>query len=99
MRETVLQSKCNKTLRQLNIPFIHVPSRAAKMCNTLKHWPDLIILYKNKIFGIELKSKGGSLSKGQKDMFEILHSHGMQIRICFDYDQFINVLTEFGIVR
>jgi hypothetical protein len=69
-------------------------------------WPDFLILY-GTLFGIELKRRGGRLSKtklvrtpggalreliGQEEMFPRLERAGMQIAVCHSPDEVLTWL-------
>jgi hypothetical protein len=99
MTETQFQKQCNKILRDLDIPFYHVSSKAAKNCKTAANMPDLIIFYNGYVIAIELKAEGGVLSEGQRKELQRLYKQGVHTRVCFTFDHFWQMLCEFGIVK
>lgn len=99
MSESDLQKAIHKTLKQLNIEFYHCSSKAARVCKTLKDMPDIIMFHKGRSFALELKSKGGTLSPGQKRALQKLHQHGVFTRVIFTYDGFMDFLKEYHIIR
>ena len=75
-------------------------------------WPDILIIYQGKTFGLELKRPGAELSRtrigrthsgapriyeGQKDVFPKLQAAGMVIGIARSVDEAIAVLQAWGI--
>jgi hypothetical protein len=75
-------------------------------------WPDLIIIFDGRIFGLELKRKGGRLSKtrvsrtrrgsprildGQKDVFKRLAAAGMTIAVAHSVDEMLAQLARWDI--
>jgi len=89
------------------------PAAAARLCRLgLKTgWPDLIIVYAGRIFGIELKAAGGELSHtvmrrtkrgkriviGQQQRHIWLREAGMQIAVCRTLDMVIAQLRAWEI--
>jgi hypothetical protein len=74
-------------------------------------WPDLIIIFDGRIFGLEVKRKGGRLSKtrvsrtrrgsprildGQEDVFKRLAAAGMTIAVAHSVDEMLNLLRDWG---
>lgn len=75
-------------------------------------WPDLIIVFEGLVFGIELKRRGGRLSKtrvgrtrrgapriyeGQEDTFPRLRAAGMTIGIAHSVDELLAQIRVWGI--
>jgi hypothetical protein len=75
-------------------------------------WPDLFIIYQALVFGIELKKRGGQLSKtriardrrgqmriyeGQEDVFPRLFAAGMPIAIVHSVDEMLEQIQRWGI--
>jgi hypothetical protein len=75
-------------------------------------WPDLIIIFDGRIFGLELKRKGGRLSKtrvsrtrrgsprildGQEDVFKRLAAAGMTIAVAHSVDEMLGQLAAWYI--
>lgn len=90
-----------------NVPL--PPEYAAKLARfgLKRGWPDILISY-NGIYGLELKRKGGGLSKsrlvrtrsgaqrlveGQADVFPRLERSGMRIAVCHDVDEVMDALV------
>jgi hypothetical protein len=74
-------------------------------------WPDLILVWDSRIYGIELKKPGSPLSKtrlvrtkrggmreliGQTARFERLSRQGMRIAICHDVPEVMAALKGWG---
>lgn len=75
-------------------------------------WPDILVIHAGDVFGIELKRKGGGLSKtrigrtrrgamrvyeGQEDVFPRLQLAGMRIAVCTDEDEVMAALLRWGV--
>jgi hypothetical protein len=89
------------------------PRYAAKLARLgLKRgWPDIQIVHAGRIFGVELKRRGGRLSRtrlvrtkrgalrelaGQADEFPRLQAAGMTIAVCTSVPQVLAMLTAWG---
>ncbi len=90
------------------------PAQAAKLnrMGLKRGWPDILVLH-GKLHGIELKRRGGQLSKtrivrtrrgtprilaGQVDVFAELEAAGMQkIAICYSVDDVMATLERWAI--
>jgi hypothetical protein len=74
--------------------------------------PDMLIVHNRRVFGVELKRRGGSLSKtrivrtrrggprelaGQVDVFERLRAAGMAIAVCEETADVLAALTMWEI--
>lgn len=94
-----------------NVPL--PPEYAAKLSRLgLKRgWPDILILHQ-RLFGIEIKRRGGGLSKtrtvrtrsgaqrvllGQEEVFPALEAAGMRIAVCHDQDEVLDALVAWGL--
>ena len=94
-----------------NVPL--PPEYGAKLARLglRRGWPDILIVH-HGIFGIELKRKGGGLSKtrivrtrsgaprileGQADVFPRLIGAGMPIAVCHDQDEVMDALVGWGL--
>jgi hypothetical protein len=75
-------------------------------------WPDVLIIYQGLSFGIEIKARGGKLSKtrigrtkrgglqvfeGQEDVFARLGSAGMSIAVVHGVDEMLAAIRNWGI--
>jgi len=95
-----------------NVPL--PPEYAAKLARfgLARGWPDILAIYDGRIFGIELKRRGGGLSKtrvvrtrsgaqrlleGQADVFPRLTAAGMRIAVCHDVDEVLKALAAWGL--
>jgi hypothetical protein len=99
MSESELQENVSKTLRDLNIPFYHASSRAARQCVCLKNMPDIIFFKGGESYCLELKSKGGRLSSGQEKELKRLHEEGMHVKVIFTYDGFLETMKDWGLIK
>lgn len=89
-----------------NVPL--PPEYAAKLARfgLARGWPDILISY-NGLYGLELKRRGGGLSKtrlvrtrsgaqrlveGQADVFPRLERSGMRIAVAHDLDEVMDAL-------
>lgn len=54
--------------------------------------PDLVVLFKGKVFFVELKTKKGKQSKEQKEFAKILQEHGYTYLVWRSLDDCINFL-------
>jgi hypothetical protein len=123
--ESDIHEACASALDRLLLPpatWATYPAGAAKLTGAqqaaysrkgLKRgWPDLLVLYGGSIYGIELKRRGGRLSKtrvgrtrsgapriyaGQEDVFPKLEAAGMQIAVCHSVDEMIAQLARWQI--
>ena len=89
---------------------VPLPARFAAKLNRMglqRGWPDFLVIYE-RIYGIELKRRGGRLSTtrivrtrrggprvliGQTEMFPRLQRAGMTISVCHDTDEVLAALT------
>jgi len=96
--ETNLQKECNDILRKLHIPFIHIPSRAARKCQTITGWPDLFFWDKGKWYAYELKVKHGRTHSAQDQMLRSLRANGAVVRIITSIKGFLSELEREGVL-
>lgn len=90
------------------------PAAAAKLARMglQRGWPDLLILFGGRLYGIELKRAGGQLSKsrtvrtrrgglkyldGQADVFPRLLAAGMTIAVCNSVDDVLAKLQQWNV--
>lgn len=59
--------------------------------------PDLVLIYRGKAFGLELKAKNGSLQDSQRDTFPKLQGAGMRIEVARSHSEAIERIKEMGI--
>lgn len=99
-------------------PAGHIPLPAAAAAALFRvgmkrSWPDVILLHDGRIYGIEIKTVDGELSRtrmvrakksgrlrlveGQRDVFPRLERCGMTIGICRSVDGVIDQLRTWGI--
>jgi hypothetical protein len=69
-----------------------------KRMGTKAGTPDLLIVARGRLFGLELKSGRGRLSAAQKDCHAALRRAGAVIGVAGDVDQALDLLGEWGIV-
>lgn len=100
------------------MPVGHVqlaPAQAARLSRigVKRGYPDIFVLFEGRLWGIELKRRGGRLSKtriartrrgsprlleGQEDVFPRLLAAGVaEIAVCDDVDQVVTVLRRWKI--
>jgi hypothetical protein len=75
-------------------------------------WPDVLIIYEGLTFGIEIKARGGKLSKtrigrskrgglqvfeGQEDVFARLMAAGVSIAVVHGVDEMLAAIRNWGI--
>ncbi len=68
-----------------------------KRMGLAKGWPDLLIIYRGNLIGIELKVAGGSISPEQKHIGAMFIAHGFAWGIARSLDDVEAILTEQGI--
>ena len=90
------------------------PQFAAKLSRLglQRGWPDILVVHDRRLYGIELKRRGGRLSKtrivrtkrggwrmltGQEDMFPRLERAGMAIGVCRSVDEVLAMLRAWGV--
>jgi hypothetical protein len=95
-----------------NVPL--PPQFAAKLylMGLKRGWPDFLVIHDGHVYGIELKAKGGALSKtkmvrtkrgtlklveGQSDVFPRLEAAGMRIAVCRSVDEVLAALQAWGV--
>jgi hypothetical protein len=59
--------------------------------------PDIVICYRGKALGLELKGRTESFSEAQALAFPKLRDAGMRIEVARDRDQALNRLREMGV--
>jgi len=89
--EKELQRDTDDYLRAKGYPFLHM----WKAKGNKKGWPDLTILLPNgKTLYVELKVKGGYLTKEQKLFIMDAERLGHTVKICTSIEQVIEVIRE-----
>jgi hypothetical protein len=90
------------------------PAETARLarCGLKRGMPDIFLFYEGLIFGIELKRRGGRLSKtrvgrtrsgaprvyeGQEDVFPRLREAGMAIAVCRSVEEMLAQVARWGI--
>ena len=71
--------------------------RKMKTHGTVAGWPDLELLYKGKMYFIELKTTKGRVRPVQFDCHQRLYEAGSTVFVCRSIDEVGNALTFFGI--
>jgi len=103
--ESALQEQCEQYLKILRIPFIRIPDSIYRLINSgkipinvklkisqyLKGLPDLTILFKNKYLCVELKSKKGKQTQGQKNFQKTVGDNYYLVR---SFDAFRSLVDE-----
>ena len=90
-KESELQRTTDAYLTAKGYPFLHI--RKAK--GNRKGWPDLTILLPNgKTLYVELKVKGGRLTKEQKKFIIDADSLGHQVKICTSIESVIEAIRD-----
>jgi len=88
--ESTLLKKCTDFLRRNNIKYFHDYSRGVNEPGILDLY---IFMAKRRLVVIELKIKGGRLSKEQKEWISYLSYHGYEVyRNVKSYKKFIEIL-------
>ena len=59
--------------------------------------PDIVICYRGKALGLELKARTESFSEAQAVTFPKLRDAGMRIEVARDQDQALNRLRDMGV--
>jgi len=97
--EARLQAQCEEWLEICKIDYLHIPNQAFQgnrnvASKYLKGWPDFIILTKsekdNRALFIELKTKQGELTQGQKNRMKNLNYFVVR-----SLDDFVEKVEEF----
>jgi hypothetical protein len=88
--ERELQRQCEQLLNLRGIPYMHIPARAKHSAG----WPDLTFPRPSdgRFVAVELKTKDGKLSPGQKDTLVVLGAKGAIVAVCRTFDEFRAVL-------
>ena len=90
------------------------PAQAARLyrMGLCRGWPDILIIHDGCVFGIELKTRTGVLSKtrivrtrsggarvvvGQRDMHTRLLASGMRLAVCRSLDGVLSQINAWGI--
>ena len=68
-----------------------------KACGLKMGMPDILVLYPGVVVGIELKGRGGVLSKAQKAMHPILLDAGMRLFVCSSVKMVLESLKDVGV--
>jgi hypothetical protein len=55
--------------------------------------PDILVFYRARTLGIELKTEQGTLSKEQEEMFPLLNKAGVVIEVCRSVEEVLEALT------
>ena len=105
--ERDLHKSCIQLLRHAappNCVFFHIPSGEYRRKATaallqamgvVPGLPDLVLIYKARILGIELKSTKGRLNPAQKNMHECLRAAGCLVTVVRNIEEFITVVNSF----
>jgi hypothetical protein len=62
-----------------------------KAMGVLAGFPDLIIIAKNKVFFIEMKSDKGKLTDNQENVHDALRNNGLFVYTVNDFDSFMSI--------
>lgn len=90
--ESKLQAKCEAWCKVQGFPFLSF-HKSKKVKDILPAgWPDMLIVLKNRVIFIELKSKEGRLSPEQKATRIAFLSLGHTVHECRSYRKFLEVV-------
>ena len=112
VKEEVIQTFAERTLNLLKIPFVHIPACVYRAtfksgylslnekrlaAEYIEGVVDLLIFFPDgRYVVVELKRKGGTVRKEQKEFMRrigVEHS-----RLCYSIDEFLDVLKEYGYI-
>jgi hypothetical protein len=95
-----------------NVPLAREYASKLSRLGLQRGWPDIVLLFEGRIYGLEIKKPGGVLSRtrivrtrsgapreliGQVDRFARLRAAGMTIEVVNSVDQAISVLYSWGL--
>ena len=59
--------------------------------------PDLLMLWRGRVCGVELKGPGGTVSEVQQQMHRKLHACGVPVAVCRSLEEVADALREWGV--
>lgn len=90
----------------------HAETARLSAVGAKRGWPDINIIYAEQIYGLEIKRRGGTLSKtrvgrtkrgelrvyqGQQEIFPLLEAAGMKIAVVHSVGEMLTQLSEWKI--
>ena len=88
-KETDFQTWAGGVLDKLHIKWYHISSKNKFVKRGI---PDLLCWYRGRSFVIELKVKGGRLSKEQKKEIAEFKEQDINAHVCYTQEEFLKVL-------
>jgi hypothetical protein len=79
-------------LSRRGIPYIK--ARTDKASTIRKGWPDITAMHSGKVCCVELKAKGGTLSKDQRECISDLESAGIPVTVAFNFDTTLSFILK-----
>ncbi len=89
-KEAQLQRDCEEYLTKIGAWWLHLRNAKRNKVGV----PDLIIVYRGKIYGIELKSRGGKATKEQLINLAYLKAQGAVTGVIRSFEEFREILEE-----
>lgn len=111
MREDAVQMALMRFLDVLAMPgavFWHCPNGGSRGRGEAGRFqalgvkagiPDVLILYRGHLYGLELKADAGRVSPEQKSMADALGAAGATVSVAFGLDAALAQLTAWGVMR
>lgn len=89
-KESQLQRDCEEYLTKIGAWWLHLRNAKRNKVGV----PDLLIVYHGKVYGIELKSRGGKATKEQMINLAYLKAQGATTGIARTFEEFRKILEE-----
>lgn len=86
--ERDLQRLCENYLRQHEVEFLHLSSRAREK----EGWPDLVFPLNGQFVAVELKTASGQLSDAQKKTLNRLATNGASCHVVRRFEDFRQIV-------
>lgn len=88
-REDPLQRSCEEYLQRIGAWYLHLNEPKGNRPGI----PDLIVIYRARSFGIELKSRTGKATKEQMNEMGLMQFHGATVAVVRTLEEFIQTIN------
>jgi hypothetical protein len=61
--------------------------------------PDIIVIHKGKVYGLELKSAGGRITAAQTQTLAKMAAAGANVGVAYSLDEALDALAYWGLLR
>lgn len=91
-QERELERQCENLLRLRGIVFRHERGKASK--GNEPGWPDLTFAVRGIPYAVELKARGGAVTREQQEMLYRMAVNGWRVQVVYGYDAFSELVEK-----